>query len=88
MEEPQYEKESYSKKDLKTLLLIEFKIFEDKERLEEIINNILENNKSLYNNCSKRCYLSSGDKIIKKKIKTELDNITHKHSKYHYTNLI
>ncbi len=43
---------------------------------------------SLYNNCSQRCYLSSGDKIIKKKIKTELDNIIYKHSKYHYTNLI
>lgn len=87
MEEPQYEKESYSKEDLKVFLLKEFKKFEETERLEEIIDTILENNKSLYKNCSQRAFLISGNKIIKEKIQTELDNISYKHSKNHYTNI-
>lgn len=87
MEETQYEKESYTKEDLKVLLLTEFKNFKEKERLEEIVDTILENNKLLYKNCSQRTFLISGNKIIKEKIQTEFDNISYKHSKNHYTNI-
>ena len=87
MDEPHYEKETYTKEDLKALLLTEFKKFEEKERLEKIIDTILENNKNLYNKCSQRTFLTSGFKIIKEKIQTELYNISYKHSKTHYVNI-
>lgn len=87
MDEPHYQKEAYSKEDLKVLLLTDFKKFEETERLDEIIDIILENNKGLYNKCSQRAFLTSGIKIIKEKIQTEIDNISYKHSKNHYTNI-
>ena len=87
MQEAQYQTEAYTKEDLKVLLLEDFKKFEETEKLDEIIDIILENNKSLYNNCSQRAFLNSGIKIIKEKIQTEIHNISYKHSKNHYTNI-
>lgn len=87
MQEPQYEKECYTTEDLKVLLLREFKDIAETDRLEQTINIILENNKVLYSKCSQRAFLSSGFKIIKEKIQTELDNISYQHSKKHYTNI-
>lgn len=87
MDEPHYQKESYTKEDLKSLLFTEFKKFQETNRLEEIIDIILENNKSLYNKCSQRAFLTSGIKIIREKIQKEIDNISYKHSENHYTNI-
>ena len=89
MESPNYHTTSYTKEELKLLLINYFKDNEDKTKLEIIIDDVLEKFKSLYNNCSKRAYITSSDNIIKKEIENVYKkNDSYQHSKYHYTNCI
>ena len=87
MNSPNYQTQNYTKEDIKYLLLNEYKEVEDKTKLNNIINEILKQNKHLYKNCSKEHYSIFIHTVFKKKLDERI-NISYKHSKYHYTNFI
>tara|TARA_Y100000741_G_scaffold295492_1_gene236091 strand:+ start:2563 stop:2820 length:258 start_codon:yes stop_codon:yes gene_type:complete len=83
----QYEQQSYTKQDIKTFLLNDFKDEKNKQKLDYIIEQILEENS--YAQISQRAYLQIHHKKLVEIIKNKLKKtITYKHSKEHYTNAL
>ena len=80
----QYEQTSYTNNDIKLFLLNEFKDENNKDKLNYIIQDILEAN--YYNKLSQRTYSQFYHKKLVDTITYRLKKpITYKHSKDHYT---
>ena len=83
----EYEQEFYTNQDIKTFLLNDFKDEKNKEKLNYIIEQLLDGN--TYTKISQRGYLQVHHKILVNTIKNRMNEpLTYKHSKEHYTNAL
>lgn len=83
----QYQEDNYTNEDIKQFLLRDFKSYENKEKLNDVINQTLK--KRDYTQCSQMAYCIVHhtqllDIVKKELIKPE----TYKHSNGHYTDAL